>query len=134
MTAGGEYTPSMPTAKIPVAPPAGGKVIPMHVITCGGSTHPPVVAEGFVYAQASASCSDRPDLYSAVMTVWAYHNGKYDKRATRTWTQPPVPNAGYGIGGGACFHGWIYHSDLELNAFHGNWIHEIFNSRSLTLC
>lgn len=100
-----------------------------HVITCGGTPYTPVKSGSFVYATATASCTDVPDHYYAEFTMWAWTGSKYIGQGRKTYEAAPVPNAAYGIGT-PCRRGYIYHTELEIWAYHGNSIHEIYNSRT----
>ena len=118
------------------APAPGAKVSAAanSYIICYASAYEPVSEAGFVYTSGEASCSEKPDLFSATLTVWAYYNGSYHQTATRTLTTPPNPEYGIYLGGGACGHGWIYHTELEVTGFHGNWDSAIANSPAKALC
>jgi hypothetical protein len=98
-----------------------------HVISCSGTPNTPVKDGTGVYAIATASCTDFPDTYEAQFTMWAWTGSKYIGQGQKTYTAAPVPNQVYGIGT-ICRRGYIYHSELEIWAHHGNSIHEIYNS------
>jgi hypothetical protein len=104
-----------------------------HVISCSGLVYTPVKSGTSVVATATASCSGFPDTYEAQFTMWAWNGRRYIGQGTRTYENAPVPNAAYGIGT-ICRRGYIYHTELEIWAYHGNGIHEIYNSRTTRLC
>ena len=103
------------------------------VIRCGGTPYTPVRSGTGVYATAIASCTDVPDTYYAEFTLWAWNGSRYISQGTKTYEAAPVPNQVYGIGT-ICRRGYIYHSELEIWAYHGNPIHHIANSGTAKLC
>jgi hypothetical protein len=104
-----------------------------HVIARGGIANKPVKNGSMIYATAQAGCTDYPDTYEARFVLWAWTGSRY-VGVPKTYEAAPVPNAVYGIGT-PCRHGYIYHSELELWAYHGNELHKISNSATTTkLC
>lgn len=68
-------------------------------IVCYARAYAPVIESGFVYTDGHASCTGKPHLFSAILTVWAYYGGSYHTTATRTLTTPPNPEYGIYLGG-----------------------------------
>jgi hypothetical protein len=100
-----------------------------HVIRCGGSVNTPVKNGIGVYAVATASCTDVPDTYYAEFVLWAWTGSRYIGAGKKTYDSAPVPNQVYGVGT-TCRRGYIYHSELEIWAYHGTDMHRIYNSRT----
>lgn len=116
------------------APSAKGSAAGSSYIVCYADAYQPVLATTWVYADAHTSCNAVPDLFSAVLTIWAYYDGTYHKTGTLTDTTPPNLEYSMYAPGEKCGHGWIYHTEFEIAGFHGNWDHAIANSPAVPLC
>ena len=110
-----------------------GTMTPLHTITCGGAANLPNWYAG-LYASGYVFCSDHPDLYSATVTLWGYYGGTYHNAAQRTRRDSPPPSYNFTPAAVNCVSGALYHTELEITAYHGNWIDEISNSASYSYC